>query len=206
MFCLKRSLVKKTTLLNISFLTTCFFFCFFWENVAKKQKKSNSLKGKKEWTKKLCFCHLPNSVKRRVVFFEAKQFLDKRRSKDFLILLVSFLLQLFLLQTSKCSCSTKKTKTICLLKPFFLANEETKRKKNFLFVPETNFLWFLFERKSECWAAVVVGKLPQRSLRESKPFCWVFFEHLPTFFFFYCWCQKSCWLPAKTMVTKTGLF
>jgi len=108
---------------------------FWWRN-----EKNNNLWNKQEQLVSLCFlfffaCFALKelySVKRIVAFLEAKQFLDKRRSKDLLILLVSFLLPLFLLQTSQCFRSKKKAKTICLLEPFFQANEETKRKKNFL--------------------------------------------------------------------------
>ena len=149
LFCLKRSLVKKATL-PISFLTTCTFFCFCWENVAKKKKQQYFERKERKNKKKLCFCHLPNSIKRSVVVFEAKQFLDKNRKQGLTNSSCFFFVAFVFLQTSIWFCSTKKTKTICLLKPFFLVNEETKRKKNFLFVSETNFLWFLFERKSEC--------------------------------------------------------
>ena len=145
LFCLKRSLVKKATL-PISSLTTCTFFCFYWENVAKK--------------KKLCFCHLPNSVKRSVVFFEAKQFLDKNRKQGLTNSSCFFFVAFVLTPNLNLVLFNKKNQNNLPLKTlFFLANEKTKRKKNFIFVSETNVLWFLFERKSECWAAVVIGKL-----------------------------------------------
>ena len=89
LFALKRSLVKKAILSNISFLTTCFFFCFYWENVAKKKKRSK---------------HLPVKEKKRVkVFFSwSKAVLGQKKAKTYWLFLflsvgtlVSFLLPLF---------------------------------------------------------------------------------------------------------------
>ena len=128
LFCLKRSLVKKATL-PISFLTTCAFFCFYWENVAKK-KSSNILKEKKERTKKsFVFATCLTALKGVLSFLKQSSFWTKIENKDLLILLVSFLLPLFLLQTSIWFCSTKKTKTICLLKPFFFWQMRKRKEK-----------------------------------------------------------------------------
>ena len=137
------------------------------------QKKKQQYFERKERKnkKKLRFCHLLNSVKRSVVFFEPKKFWDKNRKQ---ILLVSFLLPLFLLQTSQCFCSKKKPKQFASWNgwnPFFRQMRKQKEKKtSYLFLKPTFCGFFLKEKWALscccCW---------QRKLRESKPFCWVFF-------------------------------
>ena len=115
-----------------------------------KKKSSNILKEKKERTKKsFVFATCLTALKGVLPFLKQSSFWTKIESKDLLILLVSVLLPLFLLQTSIWFCSTKKTKTICFLKPFFLANEETKRKKtSYLFLKPTFCGFFLKEKES----------------------------------------------------------
>ena len=139
---------------------------------------ANYLKEKKRINKKtFCFCHLPNRVKRSVVVFEAKRFWDKRKQR--LTDCSCFYPKQHLFRFC-CLCSYSKPHNVFVQQQdqnnlpfsqtfFFWQIRKQKNKKKLPICSQTNFLWFVFERNSKCWAAVV-GKLFKETWEKVKLF------------------------------------
>ena len=75
----------------------------------------------------------------------------------------------------------KKNKTICFLEPFFLSNEETKSKKTSYLFLKPNFCGFFLKKKVSVELLLLLTNF-FKEVSEKVNLCWVFFEHLPTFF------------------------